>query len=122
MKILLMGGTGWGGHHVALALEHPQTIGQIYNICLDHAVTLNRHVALNAQALGKTAHVVCRPMEEIIRATPELVHGANGLRFLATHMCFNIAKARRDLECHPRVTPEEAIEETAIGAAREAHA
>ena len=35
------------------------------------------------------------------------------LRFFATHMCFTIAKARRDLGFEPRHTPEATIRETA---------
>ena len=100
-----------------LAMEHPHAIGQIYNICLDHAVTLNRYVELNALALGRRANIVHMPLEEIIRDHADLVEDVHGLRFLATHMCFDIGKARRDLEFSPRVTPEEAIEETAVWAA-----
>jgi nucleoside-diphosphate-sugar epimerase len=40
-----------------------------------------------------------------------------GLRFLATHMCFTIEKAIRDLGYKPHCTPEEAIAETARWAA-----
>ena len=36
------------------------------------------------------------------------------LRFLATHMCFTNAKARRELGFQPTHTTEEAITETAI--------
>ena len=100
-----------------LALEHPRSIGQIYNICLDHAVTLNRYVELNALALGKKANIVHIPVEEIISNHSELVQDVHGLRFLATHMCFDISKARKDLEFNPRITPEEAIEQTAVWAA-----
>jgi len=104
-----------------LAMEHPRSIGQVYNICLDHAVTLNRYVELNALALGKKANLVYLPVEDIIQHHPELVQDVIGLRFLATHMCFDIAKARRELDFHPRVTPEEAIELTAVWAASQLH-
>jgi len=102
-----------------LALEHPHSIGQVYNICLDHAVTLNRYIELNALALGKKANIVHMELEEIIREHGDLVKDENGLRFLATHMCFDISKARRELEFYPQITPEEAIEETAVWAARQ---
>jgi nucleoside-diphosphate-sugar epimerase len=101
----------------ALAVEHPHSIGQVYNICLDHAVTLNRYVELNALALNRKPHIVHMDVEEILRKHRDLVPNVNGLRFLATHMCFDISKARRDLDFQPRITPEEAIEETAVWAA-----
>jgi nucleoside-diphosphate-sugar epimerase len=40
-----------------------------------------------------------------------------GLRFMATHMCFDISKAREHLGYYPIHTTEEAIEETALWAA-----
>ena len=42
-----------------------------------------------------------------------------GMRFLATHMCFSIDKARRDLGYQPHCSPEEAIEENARWAAEQ---
>lgn len=98
-----------------LAINHLCSLGQIYNICLDHAVTLNKYLEINAAALGKTPHISYVPLEDLLAK-----HKGNvdeiGLRFLACHMCFSIDKARKDLEYSPRYTPEEAIEETAIWA------
>ncbi len=100
-----------------LALSHPESKGQIFNICLDHAFTLSRYLEINAAALGKKAHVNLMPLDEMLvkyaGKTNEI-----GLRFMACHMCFSIDKARRMLGYAPSYTPEEAVEETAIWTAR----
>ena len=44
--------------------------------------------------------------------------GERGLRFFATHMCYDISKAREQLGYVPHCTTEEAIEETARWATR----
>lgn len=100
-----------------LAITHPCSIGQIYNICLSHAVTLKRYHEITASALGKKANLRFSPLEELLK-TPEGKVDSIGLRFLATHMCFSIGKAIKDLEYKPHCTPEEAIEETALWAAK----
>ena len=94
----------------ALALAHPQSIGQVYNITLDHAVPLNRYLQLNAEAIGGTANIVHVPLAELLRQHPE---DPVGLSFFATHMCFTNAKAKAQLGFTPHCTPEEAIRETA---------
>ena len=99
-----------------LAMETHRSIGQIYNICLDHAVTLIRYHEINAAALGKKAHLNFLPLEEMLKKYAGNIH-ETGLRFLATHMCFTIEKAVRDLGYKPHCTPEEAIAETARWAA-----
>ena len=95
-----------------LALETRRSIGQIYNICLSHAVTLNRYHEITADALGRKAHLNYLPLEEMLRKYTGRIH-ETGLRFLATHMCFSIEKAVRDLGYKPHCTPEQAIAETA---------
>jgi nucleoside-diphosphate-sugar epimerase len=95
-----------------LALEHPVSIGEIYNITLDHAVTLNRYIELNAEALGKKAHINYVPLEEMCKKYAGEINDT-WLRFFATHMCFTNEKARRELGFVPTHTPEEAIIETA---------
>ena len=91
-----------------LALEHPVSIGEIYNITLDHAVTLTRYIELNAEALGKKAHINYVPLEEMCKKYAGEINDT-WLRFFATHMCFTNAKAKRDLEFKPSHTPEESI-------------
>ncbi len=100
-----------------LASENRRSIGQIYNICLAHAVTLNKYLELNAAALGKKAHLSYLPLDKMLQKYPE-AHDV-GMRFLATHMCFSIDKAARDLGYKPHCTPEEAIAETACWAAQQ---
>ena len=95
-----------------LALETHRSIGQIYNICLSHAVTLNRYHEITAEALGRKAHLNYLPLEDMLKKYAGQIH-ETGLRFLATHMCFTIEKAVRDLGYKPHCTPEQAIAETA---------
>lgn len=102
-----------------LAAERPRiSIGQIYNICLDHAFTLNRYLEITAAAFGKKPNINYMSVDDILAKYGSSVD-ETGLRFLATHMCFDISKARRDLGFEPRMTPEEAVVETALWAARE---
>ncbi len=100
-----------------LALTRPRSIGQIYNICLDHAVTLNRYLEITAEVFGKKAIINYVPLEEMVKKY-ESETNITGLRFLATHMCFTIEKAIRDLDYHPHCSPEDAIKETALWAAK----
>ena len=91
-----------------LAIEHPVSIGEIYNITLDHAVTLTRYIELNAEALGKKAHINYLPLEEMCKKYAGAID-ETWLRFFATHMCFTNAKAKRDLGFAPAHSAEEAI-------------
>ena len=100
-----------------LALEHPCSIGQIYNITLDHALPLNRYLEVTAAVFDKKPVINYLSVDAILAKYGASI-SENGLRFLATHMCFTNAKARRDLEFKPAYTPEEAIEETALWTAK----
>ena len=91
-----------------LALEHPVSKGEIYNITLDRAVTLTRYIELNAEALGKKAHINYIPLEEMCKKYSGEINDT-WLRFFATHMCFTNAKAKRDLGFNPAHTTEESI-------------
>lgn len=95
-----------------LAIEHPVSIGQVYNITLDHAVTIKRYVELNAEALGKKARINFIPLDEMCKKYEKTVNDT-WLRFFATHMCFTNEKARRELEYKASHTSEETIIETA---------
>ena len=97
-----------------LAALAPHSVGQIYNICLEKAVTIRRYVELNAEALDRRASISFMPVETMLEkydADPI------GLHFFATHMCFDISKAREQLGYVPPMTTEEAIFETARWAA-----
>ena len=100
-----------------LALAHPASKGQVYNICLSHAVHLTKYIELNAAAFGREAHFNFMPVEEILEKYRPTIHEM-GLRFLACDMCFSIEKARKQLGYNPKHTPEDAIQETAIWAAQ----
>lgn len=100
-----------------LAIENRRSIGQIYNICLAYSVTLNRYLEINAAVFGKKAHISYVPLAEMLKKYPD-AHQI-GMRFLATHMCFTIAKAERDLGYKPMYSPETAIEEAAVWAAKQ---
>lgn len=95
-----------------LAIEHPVSIGQVYNITLDHAVTIKRYIELNAEALGKKAHINFIPLEEMCKKYEKEIN-PTWLRFFATHMCFTNEKARRELEFKAAHTAEETIMGTA---------
>ena len=105
------------GRSFVLALQHPASIGQIYNITLDHALTLNRYLEVNAAVFNKKPVINYMPVPAMLEKYKDSIDKM-GLEFLATHMCFTNAKARRDLEFKPAYTPEEAIEETALWVAR----
>lgn len=99
-----------------LALENPGAVNQIYNICLSHAVTLKKYHEITAAALGREVRLNYLPLEEMLKKYQGAISEL-GLRFLATHMCYSIEKARRELGYSPHCTPEEAIEESARWAA-----
>jgi len=101
------------------AMQNPSaSLGQIYNICLDHAVTLNRYLEITAGVFGKKPRINYMSVDDILAKYGSAI-SENGLRFLAMHMCFTNAKARRDIHFRPAHTPEETIEETAVLGARQ---
>ena len=99
-----------------LSLVHPCSIGEIYNICLSHALSLNDYLELTASVFSKKPVINYMPVDDMLEKYGENINPI-GLRFLAEHMCFSIDKAKRDLEYNPSCTPEEAVIETAIWAA-----
>lgn len=105
-----------------LALLHPDAAtGQIYNICLSHALTLNRYLEITASVFGKKPKINYMTVEEMLRKYEGSINEI-GLRFFACHMCFSIEKAMRDLEYRPSRTPEDAVMETALWAAQQSPA
>ena len=93
-----------------LAVENRRSIGERYNICLDHALPLKDYLALNGEAIGKKVNLEFVPLAELLVRYPD---NPVGLSFVATHMCFTIDKARTEIGYEPTYTPEEAICETA---------
>ena len=101
-----------------LSMTHPDSsVGQIYNICLSHALTLNDYLALTASVFSKKPVIHYMSVDAMLKKYGDKIN-ATGLRFLAEHMCFTIDKAVRDLEYRPSCTPEEAVIETALWAAK----
>lgn len=93
-----------------LAVESRRSIGERYNICLEHSLTLNDYLTLNASAVGKKVNLEHVPLEELLVRHPE---DEVGLRFVAQHMCFSIDKARTEIGYEPEYTTEAAVAETA---------
>ncbi len=101
----------------ALAMDRPErSVGQVYNICLGYAVTLNRYLEITAAALGRRPVIHYMSVEEMLAKYGDRIDPV-GLRFLAEHMCFSIEKAASDLGYRPSMSTEEAIAETALWAA-----
>lgn len=102
----------------SLALAAPRSAGQIYNISSSHAFPLVRYHEITAAAFGKKANLNFMSVDDLLKKYEGSVNEM-GLRFLASHMCFSIEKAIRDLGYRPHCTPEEAIVETARWAAEQ---
>jgi nucleoside-diphosphate-sugar epimerase len=86
-----------------LAAEKPdRAIGEIFNISCKRPVTLRQYIELFREAVGSTSPIVPTPIETIVQN-----HAGDGradeywLRFLASHMFFDLAKARERLGYDP---------------------
>lgn len=95
-----------------LAAQTPKSIGEIYNVCLDKAVTLERHLEINAEAVGAQAKINFMSVDAMLQKYGDSVSEI-GLRYLAEHCCYDITKARTQLGYEPQCSTEEAIVETA---------
>ena len=104
------------GRSFLLAAERPRSIGQVYNVCLEKAVTLTRYLEITADALGRQVSIHYMSVEDMLAKYGGAVSEV-GLRFLATHMCYDIRKAREQLGYEPGCTAEQAVAETARWAA-----
>ena len=100
-----------------LASQVPRKcIGQVYNICLERAVTLDRYLEITAGAFDTKPIINHMPICEMLKKHEGHINEI-GLRFLSNHMCFDITKAREQLGYVPQHTTEETIEENALWAA-----
>ncbi len=99
-------------HAFLLAVKNPKSIGQIYNICLAKAATIKQYLKITAAALNCKVTINYMPVDDMLKKYGETINEI-GLRFFATHMCFDINKAREQLGYVPHCSTEEAIEETA---------
>jgi nucleoside-diphosphate-sugar epimerase len=102
-----------------LAAEVPDVSkGQVYNICLERAVTHNRYLEITAAALGTNPVINYMTVDGMLEKYQGNIHEV-GLLFFAEHMCYDISKAKNQLGYFPAHTTEEAIEETALWAKQE---
>ncbi len=93
------------------ALDRPEKAG-VYNLSCRYAITLNYYVQLLGEALGrkpKTRHVPVKKLIKKYEKKGKLT--GRGLRFLAAHMCFTMAKAERELDYDPQMLPEDSVAE-----------
>ena len=73
---------------------------------------IKRYIELNAEAVGCEAKINFMSVPDMLEKYKGNIDEI-GLRFFATHMCFSIEKARRELGYNPKTTPEQTIRETA---------
>ena len=106
------------GRAFLLAAGAPGSVGEVYNICLEKAVTIAKYLEVNAAALGREAKISYLPLEAMVEKHGKTI-SERGLRFFATHMCFDIRKAREQLGYVPEYATVEAIQETARWAAEQ---
>lgn len=95
-----------------LAVQNPRSKGEIYNASLEKAVTITDYVKINAEAFNKTPKINYLSIEEMLEKYPDI--SETGLRFFAEHMCYDISKAKTQLNYVPHCTTQEAIVENAL--------
>ena len=102
----------------SLAVKTTRSIGQVYNICLEKAITLNRYLEITSSVFGNKPNINHIPLEEMLKKYKDQVNEYS-LRFFATHMCFDISKACEQLGYQPSQTTDEAIEDSALWASKQ---
>ena len=95
-----------------LAVQHPESIGQKYNICGEKALEIRHYLQITAGTIDRTIDINYVPLKEML-AKHKGIADEGGLCFFAEHMCYDITKARTQLEYVPQYSTAEAIEETA---------
>ena len=85
-----------------------QINGQTYIISCAKAVTLKHYFEVAKDFLNSKSPVELLPMGEIFKRRPEDV-SETGLMFPAGHMCFDISKARRDLDYDPKISTDQGL-------------
>ena len=101
-----------------LAVKHPESIGQIYNICGEKAITTTKYLELNTTLLDRKIKINYMPLEEMVKKYKDTANEL-GMRFFAEHMCYDISKARTELEYIPGYDTIQTIEEAARWAAKQ---
>lgn len=92
------------------AVEQPESIGQIYNICGSHALMMKDYVALLAKALGVEARIEFAPTSEVLARYPGITNEL-GMKFSCQHMCASIVKAAVQLGWKPEIPLETGLRE-----------
>ena len=85
-----------------------QINGQTYIISCAKAVTVKHYFEVAKDFLNSKSPVELLPMSEILKRRPEDV-SQMGLKFPAGHMCFDISKARRDLDYDPKISTDHGL-------------
>lgn len=78
------------------------SIGQVYNVCGDHALMMRDYVRLLAEIMGVKADLEFVPFGEVVSKYGSLINEF-GMRFAGQHMCASIEKIVRDLDWHPEI-------------------
>jgi len=91
-----------------LALATERSIGQVYNVSDERAVTHRGYLAVIMDLLDSTSTVEHLPAEELIRRYGDGVN-ASALRFHCEHMFASITKAGQELGYDHRVSLEEGM-------------
>ena len=97
----------------ALVLENKQSIGQIYNISGNYSVTLNEYLHIICEILKRKPPVTYLPMKAMINQfAGKFSLDVGGLKFFCEHMCFDISKAKKELDYHVNISLDESINRT----------
>jgi nucleoside-diphosphate-sugar epimerase len=91
------------------AAEHPESIGQIYNIGGSQTLTMEDYVAMIAAAMQVKPEIKYVSLDEFEKVYPEFV--SLSMKFAFKHMCASTAKAERELNWRPEISLQAGIRE-----------
>jgi nucleoside-diphosphate-sugar epimerase len=94
-----------------LAAQTDKSVGQVYNICGPHAVTLNKYLELWCEELKKQPPVAHKTIDSIVEQTQDPANRRR-IEFLVHHMCFTTTKAMNEIDYSPRYTLQQSIADT----------
>jgi len=92
------------------AAEHPESIGQIYNIGGSYALMMKDYIAIIADVMEVKLDVEYAPLAEVVKLYPGIVN-ERGMKFACQHMCGSITKAERELDWRPEISLQAGIRE-----------
>jgi len=82
--------------------------GQIYIISSEKAIELRRYFEAAKDFLNSTSSVECLEIDEIVKRRGDDVSPKN-IDGFAEHQCFDLSKAKRDLDYAPKFSTEEGL-------------